>query len=175
MNGCLCIGRFSYHTNVSDPLLVVEVEKSRRTLRVIDILGEQSRIRHEYRIGLGSNPVGHKMRQGDGATPEGEYFITHKNPKSKFFLSLGISYPNLKDAEQGLRSRLISETTFRLIENACRSNRLPPQNTALGGDIFIHGGGSDSDWTLGCIALDNAQIKILFDLVPVGTKVRILP
>src|SRR5882757_9917600 len=58
----------------------------------------------QFPIGLGSSPVGAKTRQGDRRTPEGVYFITHKNSKSQFYLSLGISYPNLDDARAGLHA-----------------------------------------------------------------------
>jgi lipoprotein-anchoring transpeptidase ErfK/SrfK len=50
-----------------------------------------------------------------------------------------------------------------------------PWNTALGGEIFIHGHGSGSDWTWGCVALDDADIQELYSLIPVGTPVRIHP
>ena len=52
---------------------------------------------------------------------------------------------------------------------------LPPDGTRLGGDIFIHGGGVGEDWTLGCVALRNSDIDELFDVIPVGTPVKILP
>jgi len=52
---------------------------------------------------------------------------------------------------------------------------MPPQNTKLGGEIYIHGGGAGTDWTQGCVALADDDIKELFDSIPVGTTVRILP
>jgi murein L,D-transpeptidase YafK len=128
-----------------------------------------------YRIGLGTNPVGDKVRQGDRRTPEGQFYVCIKNPKSQFYLSLGLSYPNEEDAERGLRDGLIDRVRYNQIVNAIRSRRTPPQNTALGGEIFIHGHGSASDWTWGCVALDNPDIKELFDAVPVGTPVLIRP
>ncbi|HEX5732978.1 MAG TPA: L,D-transpeptidase family protein [Blastocatellia bacterium] len=128
-----------------------------------------------YRAGLGTSPVGDKVRQGDRRTPEGEFYVCIKNPKSNYYLSLGLSYPNEEDAERGLRDGLIDRARYNQIVNAIRSRRTPPQNTALGGEIFIHGHGSASDWTWGCVALDNPDIKELFDAVPVGTTVLIKP
>ena len=67
------------------------------------------------------------------------------------------------------------------IINAIRARTKPPQNTRLGGDIFIHGGGSGKlfgsvrDWTLGCVALENDEMKELFDLIPLRTPVKIVP
>ncbi len=50
-------------------------------------------ILRSYRIALGRDPVGHKMQEGDGRTPEGRYTIDRRNPKSKYYLALHISYP----------------------------------------------------------------------------------
>jgi lipoprotein-anchoring transpeptidase ErfK/SrfK len=52
---------------------------------------------------------------------------------------------------------------------------MPPQNTALGGEIYIHGGGTLSDWTGGCVALRDEEMKEIFDSIPVGAKVEIVP
>lgn len=128
-----------------------------------------------YRVGLGLNPVVDKKRRGDHATPEGEFYVFTKNNKSAFYLSLGISYPNVEDAERGLRDGLISRGVHDAIVKANNRKATPPQNTALGGDIYIHGNGSSSDWTWGCVALENVEMKELFDAVPVGTPVTIKP
>ncbi len=56
---------------------------------------------------------------------------------------------------------------------AIQNKKTPLQNTALGGEIYIHGGGSAGDWTWGCVALKNEEIKELFDALPVGTIVKI--
>jgi lipoprotein-anchoring transpeptidase ErfK/SrfK len=58
---------------------------------------------------------------------------------------------------------------------ALKARKAPPQNTRLGGDIYIHGHGSSSDWTWGCVALENEDIRELFDAVNVGTPVTIQP
>jgi pyruvate/2-oxoglutarate dehydrogenase complex dihydrolipoamide acyltransferase (E2) component len=126
-----------------------------------------------YRIALGANPSGDKVRQGDRATPEGDFYICVKNAHSNFYLSLGLSYPNAEDAERGLRDKLITRAERDRIVRAIQNKRRPPWNTALGGEIFIHGGGTDGDWTWGCIALANADIKELFDALPMGTPVQI--
>ena len=55
------------------------------------------RVLRSYDIALGFTPEGHKQFEGDGKTPEGTYYISHKNPNSEFHLSLGISYPNTSD------------------------------------------------------------------------------
>lgn len=126
-----------------------------------------------YKIGLGLSPVEDKVRQGDRRTPEGEFYIFTKNDKSAFYLSLGLSYPNIEDAERGLKDKLISQRQHDLIVRAINRKATPPQTTALGGDIYIHGNGAGSDWTWGCVALENADMKELFDSVTVGTPVTI--
>ncbi len=109
-----------------------------------------------YNIGLGWNPVGHKRFEGDGKTPEGLYRIYTKNPRSAFYLSLGVSYPNRQDY------------------NFARSYGRSP-----GGDIFIHGESRDPrvmnkrDWTAGCIAVKNSEILEIYKLVGVGTIIDI--
>lgn len=148
------------------------VKKAQRKLYLYN---QEQKLLKTYKIALGFNPVGTKQKQGDGATPEGEYYITHKNPHSKFHLSLGISYPNHKDAAAGLQRKLISQQQYTAIISAIEAREKPLQNTKLGGDIFLHGHGTDSDWTWGCVALDNSDIKELFDLLPVKTPVKIEP
>jgi murein L,D-transpeptidase YafK len=128
-----------------------------------------------YRIALGSNPSDDKVKQGDRATPEGDFYICVKNARSNFYLSLGLSYPNIEDAERGLRDKLITRAERDRIVRAIKNRQRPPWDTALGGEIFIHGGGTEGDWTWGCVALANADIKELFDALPMGTPVRIEP
>jgi murein L,D-transpeptidase YafK len=159
----------SLNLPLKNPRIVIL--KSKRRLE----LYSGGKLLKTYRVGLGLNPVPPKKRQGDRATPEGEYYVFVRNDKSAFYLSLGISYPNIDDAERGLREGLISKAQRDLIVGAIRRKARPPQNTALGGDIFIHGNGAGSDWTWGCVALENADIKELFDAIPVGTPVTIRP
>ena len=154
---------------LTDPRIVVS--KSQRRLE----LYSDGKLVRTYKVGLGLNPVPDKVRQGDRATPEGEFYVFTKNDKSAFYLSLGISYPNVEDAERGLRDKLISRAQHDAIVRAIKRKATPPQNTALGGDIYIHGNGASSDWTWGCVALENEDIKELFNAVVVGTPVTITP
>ena len=154
---------------LSSPRVVVE--KGARRLRLY-AGGELVRVR---RVVLGFEPVADKVRQGDGRTPEGDFQICMKNERSKFYLSLGLTYPNAEDAERGLRDGLITRAEHKSITRALAAGRCPPWNTALGGEVFIHGGGTSGDWTLGCVALENPEIKELFDALPAGTPVHITP
>ena len=110
-----------------------------------------------YRIRLGFNPKGQKEKEGDGKTPEGKYYSTHKNPNSNFYLSLGINFPNQSDKKRALR-----------------------RGFNPGSDIFIHGLGKKNillhyffDWTEGCIAVTNKEIKEIYGMVETGTVLYI--
>lgn len=154
---------------LADPHILIK--KGERRLLLLD--GDrQLRV---YRIGLGFTPAGDKAQQGDGRTPEGSFYVCVKNAASKFYLSLGLSYPSKTHAARGLREGLINRAQHDEIISALEHRQRPPWNTRLGGEIFIHGNGSASDWTWGCVALDNADMKELFEAVPKGASVLIEP
>ncbi|WP_454597050.1 L,D-transpeptidase family protein [Qipengyuania sp. SM2507] len=135
----------------------VLVDKSERTLWVYS---QGEIVHHMTGLQFGDAPKGHKRFEGDERTPEGRYTIDFGNPQSRFFLSLRISYPNTAD-------RAFAQG----------------QGRSPGGDIFIHGqpnGLPDDqriagDWTDGCIALSNAEIELLWQIVPDGTPIEIRP
>jgi murein L,D-transpeptidase YafK len=149
--------------------LKIVVFKSRRRL----MLYSNNKLVRVYRVRLGTDPVNDKIKEGDRRTPEGEFYVFTKNGRSAFYLSLGLSYPNVEDAERGLRDALITRQQYNQIVDAIRGKVAPPQNTPLGGQIYIHGNGSQSDWTWGCVALDDKDIRELFDAVPLKTTVVI--
>ena len=153
----------------SDPRIVIRNEK--RTLESYD--GEV--LKKTYAIALGFAPSGDKETEGDGKTPEGEFYVFTKNPQSKFHLSIGVSYPSTDDAQRGFEKGLITKTERDAIVAAIDAKKMPPQKTKLGGEIYIHGGGTGRDWTWGCVALTNEDIDELYAAIPVGAKVTILP
>ncbi|MDQ6787819.1 MAG: L,D-transpeptidase family protein [Acidobacteriota bacterium] len=163
-------------SQTSEPLPKIEnpriiIRKEKRLLELFD--GEK--LVKTYKIALGFAPEGDKQREGDGKTPEGEFYIFTKNNQSKFYLSLGVSYPNAEAAKRGLQEAIITRKEYDVIVKAAKEKRMPPQNTRLGGEIYIHGGGTGKDWTWGCAALENKDIKEIFDAVSIGTTVSILP
>ncbi len=149
----------------------IRIHKAQRTLELYD--GDE--LVACIRVALGHKPEGAKEKEGDNKTPEGQYFICVRNANSKYHLSLGISYPNAEDAKVGLDAGLINETQYRSIVSAQEQGKRPSWSTALGGEIMIHGGGTDSDWTAGCIAVRDEDMDYLWELVPLGTPVEILP
>ncbi len=138
---------------VADKVLVLKHQRVLRLLR-------RGRVIAEYPIKLGLNPYGHKQREGDFRTPEGNYELVFRNPKSEFFLSIKISYPNREDAAVAHES-----------------------GHAPGGLIMIHGQPNEPkrspehyatrDWTDGCIALSNADMVDVWLRTTTGIPIEI--
>jgi murein L,D-transpeptidase YafK len=130
-----------------------------KTARTITLYSQGRAIHRIAGIQLG-DPTGPKRIQGDRRTPEGRYTIDYGNPDSAFYLSLHISYPSPRD------------TAY-----AAALGYSP------GGAIFIHGQPNDwpksgrvpGDWTDGCIAVTNAEMDLLWQAVPDGAVIDILP
>ena len=134
----------------------IVVKKSARQLTVFrDGLALRS-----YKVALGSAPVGDKVRQGDGKTPEGLFRINRLNGGSRFHLSLGLDYPQAADIARA------------------KAGGYDP-----GGDIMIHGQPNAlpdgtvlrGDWTAGCIAVSNAEMREIWAATDAGTVVEIRP
>lgn len=148
------------------------IEKAKRRLTIWE--GDRALLRCP--VALGSAPTGHKQAEGDGRTPEGVYFICLKRETGKFGCALGISYPSVKDAKRAvLAGRLEDEALLPLFEAAEENKTRPPWGTPLGGEIYLHGGGTRSDWTAGCIALEDEKMAELFALCREGDEVEIIP
>lgn len=140
---------------VIDKLLILKHE------RRLEVISEGEVIR-SYRVALGRQPVGHKQEVGDQRTPEGFYSIDWRHESPQYNLSMHLDYPNLED------------------QTAAYQRGVDP-----GGMIMIHGTPIDEeypewyfeglDWTNGCIALTNREMRELWDLVPDGTLVEIRP
>jgi murein L,D-transpeptidase YafK len=126
---------------------------------------------------LGSQPREGKRVQGDGRTPVGRYYISDKNPDSRFHRFLGLSYPNADDAERAYHHQMIGVTQWADIFLANMRGETPPWHTVLGGRVGIHGAGGRPDvpidWTQGCIAVSDDDIDFIFDHTPIGTPVII--
>ncbi len=153
-----------------DPTKII-IKKGERKLE----LWQGEDLVETFPIGLGWDPAGHKQKEGDGKTPEGEYYVCVVNSNSNYYKSLGISYPNETDAAAALKDGRIDQATYNSIAKAIAKGERPPIDTPLGGNVFIHGYGSGSDWTAGCVAVNNEVMDILFDFCPKGTPITILP
>lgn len=127
------------------------------------------------RIALGRNPVGAKRREGDGKTPEGTYQICLAKAQGKYGQSLGLNYPNVGDARLAYAGGLIDSATLHAVENAISQGRRPPWGSPMGGEIHIHAGGTDTDWTEGCVALSEADMAVLYEHRSQIEDIEILP
>jgi murein L,D-transpeptidase YafK len=148
-----------FRTYRGPEVTAVQVHKAERKMYLL----HNERVLETYNIHLGGQPVGAKQFEGDRKTPEGLYYISHKNPNSTYHLSLGISYPN--DQDRAFAAAAGKRT---------------------GGDIFIHGGPPKQangrafktavrDWTAGCIAISDKQIEEVYSMIKPGTPIFIMP
>ena len=132
--------------------------KSERRLYLV----RENKVLRSYPVALGRSPIGHKVFEGDGRTPEGLYVLDRKNANSRFYRSIHISYPSARD-----------------IAEASEYGGRP------GGLVMIHGQPPDGtngyhgyrrwDWTEGCIAVSNAEIDEIWSAIDEGTPIEILP
>lgn len=146
------------HAKDDQRIDLVVVEKAARQM----ILLSGGKTVRTYEIALGDAPVGHKQREGDERTPEGHYVLDWRNPNSAFHLSIHISYPDADDRAA-----------------AAAAGYSP------GGDIMIHGQPNGfgwwswllqmADWTDGCIAVTNADMDEIWEMVDNGTPIEIRP
>ena len=135
---------------------LITVNKKSRNI----VLYDKGKVINIYNIALGFEPIGTKVKRGDGKTPEGLYYIEDKIKESSFYLAIKISYPNPWD-----------------IRRALELNYHP------GGQIMIHGVPNEgydknyhnvkNDWTEGCIAISNKQMLHLWNNVKIGTPILI--
>lgn len=148
----------------------IVITKHAKTLVLFD--GEEEVLR--ISVAMGKNAAD-KQREGDLATPVGEFYICCKNPESSHHRFLGLSYPNLEDAERGLRAKMITRAEYEQIREAIQQKKCPPWKTALGGEVGLHGPSPNVTWTHGCIAMSVEQIGRLYDLMEIGDEVVIVP
>lgn len=160
---------FYFHPPAGEPGdVAIRIYKGRRVLELV-MDGEAA---GRFPIGLGSAPGGDKQRQGDGRTPEGTYYVCTRTDQTKYYLSLGVSYPNTEDAQKALDNGLIGQETYDRIAEAEKQGACPDWNTPLGGAIAIHSGGV-TDWTQGCVSTEDATMDILWEYCPIGTPILI--
>lgn len=136
----------------------IVVKKAERRMYLMD----GDKVVRSYKIALGRDPVGPKERDGDLRTPEGWYRLNRRNPRSEYFLSIEISYPNAADL-----------------------HRAHLHHWQPGGSIMIHGLPNHlnnslwyyqhSDWTDGCIAVSDADMVQIWLLTRDGMPIDILP
>lgn len=158
LSGCEPMMNLDHHTEPLPKVDHILVKKSARTISFYS----QNELLRTYNMSLGKSPKGHKEFEGDHKTPEGIYTIASKNPNSKYYRALTLSYPNKDD-----------------MANAAKKGKSP------GGGVQIHGYEPCYAWvrqhhplldaTRGCILLTNDVMDQIFDATDVGTKIEIKP
>jgi murein L,D-transpeptidase YafK len=140
----------------------IRIDKSHHRLDLVTAGGE---VVETYRVALGRGGPGPKRWEGDKLTPVGTYRIVGRF-KGLFHQFMTLSYPNDEDRK-------------RYAE--LKKQGLVPAGAGVGSGVGIHGAGGkewdgvhkESDWTFGCIALDDDEIDAVAGRVKDGTRVVI--
>ena len=138
-----------------DKVLVI---KSERRLQLIS-RGEPLKT---YRISLGKQPKGAKQREGDKKTPEGLYWLDWRKVSDRYNLAMHISYPNITDAAKA-RSEGVPAGSMIMIHGTPLNEEYP--------EWYFH----TLDWTEGCIAMRNDDMREVWSMVKDGTLIEIRP
>lgn len=137
----------------------VVVKKSERKMQLL----KNGAVIREYRIALGASPKGHKFQEGDERTPVGDYILDWRNPRSNYYKSIHVSYPN--DRDKTLAQVLgITPGGMIMVHGMPNHIRSP----------MVRAEYSRRDWTDGCIAVQDAEMDEIWRMVRDGTPIRIL-
>jgi murein L,D-transpeptidase YafK len=160
----------------SEPWVLVDTEAL--TLTVYS--GRNHVLARFRNIAIGSGGAADIHRHGDHTTPRGVFHVSWIDRQSRFDVFYGLDYPSAQTARLAYLHGAIDGDEFDAIMKAIQQRRRPPQDTALGGQLGIHGvGGGDPrvqqaiNWTDGCVALPNREIRLLSRWVHEGTRVII--
>lgn len=143
----------------------VRVYKTRHRMEML----YDGKVTKVYAVMLGKGGMAPKRQEGDKRVPEGKYILDYKNPYSKFYRSIHITYPNKEDIERA------------------RELGVNP-----GGEIFLHGMPNYYtdlqgiltqealniafpmiDWTAGCVAVSNKEMQEIWENIEVPTPITI--
>lgn len=164
-------------TKLTKPNIVIDRETY--TLN----LYEDSVFIKSYRVSFGRNVHHIKTKNGDEATPVGEYKICGIDTSNKYHIFFRLNYPNLQDGTNALKKGWLTQKEFNQLKFEFYYEGCTKFNDILGGNIGIHGIGRLNyivknlpfvfNWTDGSIALSDEDADELYSVVKVGTKVVI--
>jgi len=156
----------------------IEVDTQALTLTVFS--AENHVLARFDNISIGSGGAAEIHHRGDETTPLGTFHVAWIDRHSRFATFYGLDYPSASIARRAFSEGIISQAEFEAVIQALQQHRIPPQNTPLGGQLGIHGIGRGDpkvqqafNWTNGCVALSNQQIRQLSRWVHIGTRVVI--
>ncbi len=158
-----------------EPWILIDTQ-----LQTLSVLRGSRLVARFDNIAIGRGGLSADRTRGDGTTPLGTFHIDRIHPSARFRLFFGIDYPHPEHARRALEDGRIEHHDYQRIVAAFDADASPPQDTALGGDLGIHGlGRGDAgvhqalNWTQGCIALTNQQIERLSRWIRLGTRVEV--
>jgi murein L,D-transpeptidase YafK len=139
----------------------IRIDKGDHTLEVLQ--GDE--VIRSWKVAIGPGGAGPKQFEGDATTPVGTYKVIARYD-GMFHKFLHLDYPNAQDRERFARLK--------------REGKVPA-GRGIGHSIGIHAvsdpswndSHKESDWTLGCIALDTDEVDDLARLAGTGTRVVI--
>lgn len=131
-------------------------------------------------ISLGRGGARLTRLRGSNATPMGEFRVNRFNRESDWHIFIGLDYPTPTHARVALDEGVYTQQDYDDYFSYYRRHGYPPQDTALGGFIGLHGVGKGDPeihrqfhWTQGCVAVTDAQIERLAEAIDIGTRVVI--
>ncbi len=153
---------FFYPSGPSSDAYYIVIKKRSYELMVYDAKGWLA----TYPVVFGRSDLKDKMVEGDRETPEGNFRIASKRVHEKWCRMLMLDYPNAESLQKF---------------NLRKQQGLIPANAKIGGGVGIHGTWPHEDfavdrydnWTQGCISMKNEDVKELFNMIPVGTRISI--
>ena len=149
-------------------------------LRLLEVLDKNNEVIKTYPVMIGRSLFpGPKVQEGDNKTPEGKYLLDWKNPKSKYYKSIHVSYPNAEDKKRAKKLGVSPggdimlhgfPNSFDLIQDYIDAIGLgeAPEDAITAALPYVN-------WTNGCIAVTNAEMEELFNEIKIPTTIEILP
>lgn len=153
---------FFFLINIGHALERADAVLVKKSDRVLYLLHE-GQVLKQYKIMLGPKAKGPKLMEGDERTPEGHYTLDRKNPNSRFYKSIRVSYPNASDLERAQKFNVDPGNAI-MIHGMKNSWNEKTQKQAL-----------KFNWTDGCIAVANNDMDEIWEAIDVGTPIEIQP
>ena len=184
LNNCAADDLTTLHTkfpsdnlNYEKSLTQILGEPDKLDKNRISILVEKSKYRltvysdkkpiKSYPVVFGGNPTGDKLKAGDSRTPEGIFSIKDMYPHETWSKFLWLDYPTKQSWRKHIKAK---------------QNGTIDWGDSVGSEVGIHGVPANSDniiknksnWTLGCVSLENKDVDELYRFVQKGTEVEII-
>ncbi len=162
----------SFYNSVKLTTRPIDLVLVRKSLHRMELIKDHKVVK-QYFVAFGKTPKGHKVRRGDGRTPEGNYVLDYKKTNSEFALAIHISYPNAQDRKEA-KARGVDPGGMIMIHGQ-PNNIGYSEDEDKDGEVNVDKFLQPSNWTNGCIALLNDDMKEVYRMIDPGTPITILP